>query len=80
MRCSRCSQLLCAICINKLSQGIKPIKNDIHSDYSSYVQSIICYSATGNTTDAVNYIGHCCLIEVKRNEEIDLEKKTKKKI
>ena len=79
LRCARCHRLLCCNCIYKLAEAIMPIKNDIHRDYSSFVENVISYSGTCYKTSPDNYIGHCCLIEVKRNEEISVENQLKRK-
>ena len=71
LRCSNCSQLLCVNCIRKLSDALVSIQNDIHSDYENYVSIIHQFRHNSTMTIDKPFIGHCCAIKLRRQQQID---------
>ena len=74
LRCANCSQLLCINCISKLSDALRRIENDIHSDFENFVSIIHEFSQNNTISIDKPFIGHCCLIKLHRQEQRDIQK------
>ena len=73
LKCSNCNRLICSNFVNQLATSLIAKRNEIHEEFQSFASSIIECSKTGYLKTSNNFIGHCCLINLRCENEHKLK-------
>ena len=76
LRCKVCARLLCTDCVLDLSKQFVSKRHLIHDEFLPFVDQILLYAKERKFP--TNFIGHCCMIDVRRNEQMKFETSMRK--